>query len=188
MSLPSPDTRHAAWLLAVGTERDRAAFVALFHEFAPRMKAWLMRAGVPAEAAEDAAQEAMLAVWQKAAQFDPARATASAWMFTILRNRYIDQTRRGLRRPPIDVLPPPDSEPASQDTLLLAEERSARLHTALSALPNDQRAALELAFFKSCSHSEMGKVLGLPLGTVKSRLRLAMAKLRSALAEDDMTP
>ncbi len=189
MSLPDADCRHGQWLRAIAERRDRAAFAALFLDFAPRLKAWLVRAGARPDLAEDMAQETMLAVWHKAALYDPARATAAAWIFTILRNRHIDQVRGTRARTEADFPPPPVSPAAcpapTQDAVLIAAERAARLHAALRTLPPDQRAALHLAYFEACSHTEMGKALGVPLGTVKSRLRLAMAKLRLALAEDE---
>ncbi len=98
----NPDTgRLNALLLAVGHERDRSAFVALFDHFAPRVKAYLIRLGASGALAEDLAQEAMLIVWRKADLFDPAKASAATWLFTIARNLRIDAIRRE-KRPEFD--------------------------------------------------------------------------------------
>jgi RNA polymerase sigma-70 factor (ECF subfamily) len=134
--------------------------------------------------AEEMAQDVLLAVWRKAAQYDPDRATAAAWIFTIARNLRIDALRRSRL-----ALPPPDpsDEPAPvplADSLLAAEDRARRLRAALEDLRPEQVESLRLAFFEDRSHSEIERLLGVPLGTVKSRLRLAMTKLRAALGDD----
>ncbi len=178
------ETSHAALIHAVATDRDRAAFAALFSHYAPRVKTYLQRRGADAAQAEELAQEALLAVWRKAAQFDPGRATAPAWIFAIARNLRIDALRRTRLAVPV---PDPSDEPeppAPADALLAAEQRARRLHGAIAALPAEQSEALRLAYFDERSHSEMEIALAIPLGTVKSRLRLAMARLRAALGED----
>ncbi|MGC8475972.1 MAG: sigma-70 family RNA polymerase sigma factor [Acetobacteraceae bacterium] len=177
----APDATPAAWILAVA-RGDRAAFAALFGQFAPRIKAFLMRRGLGAAEAEELAQEAMLAVWRKSAQFDPARATAAAWIFAIARNLSIDAHRRARPAPMPDPALDPDP-PATADALLGEAQRAARVRGVLDTLPAEQAEALRLAFFEEHSHAEMGSLLGIPLGTVKSRLRLAMARLRAALGD-----
>jgi RNA polymerase sigma-70 factor, ECF subfamily len=172
----------AALLIEAVARGDRTAFAALFKRFAPRIKALLMRRGSAPAEAEELAQEAMLAVWRKAGQFDPARATGSAWIFAIARNLHIDRHRRV--RAMADLDPAFESEPpAPSDTILGEAERAMRVHEALAALPSDQAAVLRLAFFDQRTQSEMGTILGIPLGTVKSRLRLAMGRLRAALGD-----
>lgn len=161
---------------------DRAAFATLFRQYAPTIKALLARRGLAPAEAEELAQEALLAVWRKAWQFDPARATAAAWIFTIARNLGIDRHRRD--RPPPDPDPALDPDPpAPAEALVIEAQRAARVREAVAALPPDQAEALRLAFFDGCSHTEMGARLGLPLGTVKSRLRLALKRLRAALGD-----
>lgn len=180
---PSPEADEAArQILAIAVSADRAAFAALFERFAPRVKSYLMRLGASAGAAEELAQETLLAVWRKAAQFDPARAGASTWIFTIARNLRIDALRR--ERPPPAGDDPTDrpGEPAA-DALVLAAERDERVRGALSRLPSEQAEIVRLSFFSEEPHSAIAERLGLPLGTVKSRLRLAMGRLR-ALLED----
>jgi len=179
----TPDAANAL-LGRVAREQDRAAFAALFGHFAPRVKAYLLRLGAPGPLAEDLAQEALLSLWRKAHLFDPAKASAATWLFTIARNLRIDAIRRE-KRPeldPEDFLPQPEA--AADDGLALADEEN-RLRAALKDLPADQIQVVELSFFADKPHSEIARQLGIPLGTVKSRLRLALARLKRALGEDE---
>jgi RNA polymerase sigma-70 factor (ECF subfamily) len=180
---PPPDD-HAALITAIAQRRDRSAFGALFRYFAPRVKAWMMRGGANAAAAEEMAQETMLAVWQKAALFDPARAGASTWIFTIARNRRIDLLRR--ERHPAALMPDPDEAAGSAvmpDRVLAMAQHEARIRVALNQLPEEQAEVIRKAFFEGKVHAEIERELGIPLGTVKSRLRLAMNRLRTALGD-----
>ena len=172
---------HAHLIQAVAVDGDREAFSQLFDYFAPRLKAYLMRAGAPAGAAEDFAQDAMLTVWRKADLFDASRAGAATWIFTIARNRRLDVLRREGREavlPNFDLIP---DEPERPDELLTAADEAERLNEAMRQLSADQMAVLRLAFFKGDAHSEIARALDLPLGTVKSRIRTAMIKLRLIL-------
>jgi RNA polymerase sigma-70 factor, ECF subfamily len=167
----------------VAAHQDRAAFAALFAHFAPRIKAYLLRLGAPGAVAEELAQEALLSVWRKAHLFDPAKASAATWLFTIARNLRIDAIRRE-RRPeldPEDFMPEPD---ADADAGLMLAENEGRLRIALKELPADQIQVVELSFFADKPHSQIAVELGIPLGTVKSRLRLAMARLKRAMGGD----
>jgi RNA polymerase sigma-70 factor (ECF subfamily) len=173
-----------ALLLAVGRNRDRTAFASLFEYFAPRLKSYLMRLGAGSGTAEELAQEAMLILWRKAEQFDPGKAAAATWTFTIARNLRIDAMRRE-KRPEIDPDDPalvPDDAPQADDEIARVQEES-RLREALTELPREQVEVVQMSFFADKPHSEIASELGLPLGTVKSRLRLAMARLRTALGE-----
>lgn len=172
---------YARLIQAVAISRDRAAFSRLFEYFAPRLKAYLMRAGAPAGAAEDFAQDAMLTVWRKADLFDPARAGAATWIFTIARNRRLDVLRREGRAPLLPELSLAPEEPERPDDLLSGAQEVARLNEAMRQLSSDQIEVLRLAFFKGDAHSEIARALDLPLGTVKSRIRKAMIKLRLVL-------
>lgn len=172
-----------ALLTAVGAARDRAAFEALFRHFAPRIKAYLLRLGAGRAIAEDMAQEAMLSVWRKAQLFDPAKASAATWVFTIARNLRIDALRRE-RRPEFDANDPafvPENEPQA-DAGLIRGDDEARLREAIGKLSPEQAKVVELSFFADKPHSLIAKELGLSLGTVKSRLRLAMSHIRGAVA------
>jgi RNA polymerase sigma-70 factor (ECF subfamily) len=169
---------------AVGQSRDKAAFKELFDHFAPRVKGYLMRLGASAAVAEDLAQDVMLTLWRKAVQFDPTKASASTWVFTIARNLRIDAIRKE-RRPEFDADDPtfaPSSERSSDENLDWAKAEG-RLREALVMLPREQAQVVELSFLADKPHSAIAAELGLPLGTVKSRIRLAMAQLRGALGE-----
>lgn len=171
-------------LLAVGRDHDRAAFAHLFGHFAPRLKAYLRRQGCDPTGAEELAQEVMLLVWRRAETYDPAQASASTWIFTIARNRRIDALRRE-QRPEIDPNDPalvPDPTEAA-DQRVASRETAGRLRAALKDLPPEQADLLRLAYFEDKPHSVIATERGLPLGTVKSRLRLAMERLRRALRD-----
>ncbi|MEL6118356.1 MAG: sigma-70 family RNA polymerase sigma factor [Pseudomonadota bacterium] len=160
--------------------QDREAFAELFHHFAPRVKAFLMRSGADVTMAEECAQEVLATVWQKAHLYDPSRASAATWIFTIARNRKIDAIRK-MRRPEPEDLPwGPEQEPDQADTLALQQETRA-LEEAMASLPDKQRELIEKAYFGDLSHSEIAAETGLPLGTIKSRIRLALDRLRHKL-------
>lgn len=166
---------------AVASRRDREAFAQLFEYFAPRLKAYLMKAGAPTGAAEDFAQDAMLTVWRKADLFDPTRASAATWIFTIARNRRLDVLRRESRALPVPEIALAAEEPERPDDHLSNIEQAGLLREAMRHLSPDQIEVLRLAFFLDNPHSEIARQLDLPLGTVKSRIRKAMIKLRTLL-------
>lgn len=173
-----------AHLVAIATTRDRSAFEILFVYFAPRVKAYLLRLGASTSLADDLAQEAMISVWRKAELFDPAKASASTWIFTIARNLRIDAIRRERRAEydPNDPLLVPDGEPQADANMMRGDDNS-RVRSALMTLPPDQMKVVEMSFFADRPHSEIAKELGVPLGTVKSRLRLAMVRIRAAMGD-----
>lgn len=159
----------------------------LFRHFAPRIKTFMMRAGMAATASEELAQETMLAVWQKASYFDGSRAGASTWIFTIARNLRIDRFRRE-NHPDLATMIDPSREPDAMptgETIVLGVERERRVRDALSVLSEEQARIVRLAFFAEKPHSLIASELGIPLGTVKSRIRLALNRLRAAL--EDLT-
>jgi len=166
---------------AVARDRDREAFAALFDHFAPRLKAYLMRAGAAPAAADDFAQDAMLTVWRKAELFDPERARAATWIFTIARNRRIDALRRENRPLPVPEISLTAVDPERPDDLLEARQDEGRVRAALRSLKPDQIEVIQMAFFQDLTHAEVARSLALPLGTVKSRIRNAMIKLRDQL-------
>jgi RNA polymerase sigma-70 factor (ECF subfamily) len=173
-----------ALIEAIARRQDRAAFAALFAHFGPRVKAWMLRAGSDATAAEELVQETMLAVWQKARLFDPAKAGASTWIFTIARNLRIDALRR--ERHPSDLMPDPSEEPddpVPADRVVAMTQQETRIRSALSLLPPEQAEVIRKAFFEDKVHAQIEQELGIPLGTVKSRLRLAMIRLRATLGD-----
>jgi len=171
---------------AVAVEKDRIAFARLFNHFAPRVKALFMRSGLTNELAEEVAQETMLAMWRKASQFDPGRAGVSTWIFTIARNQRIDRLRRDRARSAgiaFDASNEPDV-PQSAEDMAIALERERRLRSALAGLSKDQATIVRLSFFAEKPHAEIARELGIPLGTVKSRARLALGRLRAMLDGD----
>lgn len=177
---PGKDPDWGAMILRIRDHGDRAAFAALFRHFAPRIKGFLMKSGADAAMAEECAQDVMVTLWRKAQLYDPARASAATWIFTIARNRRIDMLRRQRRPEPQDLPWGPEAEPDQADALALQQE-SDRLRSAIKTLPEAQRALIEQAFFGDLSHSQIATRTGLPLGTIKSRIRLALDRLRHAM-------
>ena len=171
-------------LSSIALNRDRAAFAELFGHFAPRVKGFLMRYGMPEILSEDLAQETMLTVWRKADQFDPGRAGVSTWIFTIARNKRIDRLRRdrGGATARFDVTDEMENCGSSEE-YAIAAETAEQVRTAIAALPDNQAQIVRLAFFAEKPHAEIARELGLPLGTVKSRVRLALARLRGLLED-----
>ena len=180
MARVEDETDWAELLLRVRDRQDRAAFAALFRHFAPRVKGFLMKSGAGATLAEECAQDVMAVLWQKAHLFDPARASVATWVFTIARNRRIDALRRARRVEPEELDWGPEPEP-DQAEVMEAQQETARLGQALAALPGPQRTLIERAFYGELSHSEIAAETGLPLGTIKSRIRLALDKLRQQM-------
>ena len=162
------------------------AFAGLFRHYAPRLKAFMMKGGADPELAQEIAQEAMIMVWRKAASFDRGRASAATWIYTIARNKRIDLLRRF--RPAIeaeDWLTVYAPEDESADTSVFAGQTYIRMKALMEGLPADQLAVIRKAFFEDKTHTAIAEELALPLGTVKSRIRLALAKLREALEREE---
>ena len=176
------ETDWAAHVSRISGAQDEAAFAALFAHFAPRVKGFLMRSGADEALAEECAQDVMATVWTKAHLFDPTRASVATWVFTIARNRRIDTIRRQRRPEPEDLGWGPEPEPEQADAMALQQE-SARLAKALAALPEKQRVLVERAYYGELSHSEIAEETGLPLGTIKSRIRLALDRLRHSMSQ-----
>lgn len=168
------------WLVAIAQERDRTAFAQLFGGFAPRLKGFFLKNRLAQAQAEELAQEVMLRVWHKAEHFDPSRGTAATWIFALARNVLVDMVRREAR-------PLPDAEaladtrapvPPDAETAVAGAQSVAALRGALADLPAEQREILEDSYFGGRSLSEVATHRGLPLGTVKTRARLALQRLR----------
>ncbi len=175
-----------AALAAVAKHADRSAFARLFQHFAPRVKAYLLRLGADEAAAEDLMQDVMLTVWRRAPTYDPRLAGVSTWIFTIARNRRIDSLRRGGR--PLGEVDDPSlrpQAPTAPDEFAAAQQWEEKIAAAIEDLPPEQAEMLRLAYFDDRSHSEIASALRLPLGTVKSRLRLAVGRLRSIFESED---
>jgi len=202
---PPAEVAQDGWsqiLAGMAQRQDRQAFVRLFGFFAPRIKAYMLRGGMAAAVAEEITQEALLSVWRKAHLFDPARASAATWVFTIARNLRIDAQRREARRreagggpqattavqpdfaPNTASTPAPDLTPDPAplpDEIALVAEREALVRAALANLPADQAHIIRLSFFEGKPHTAIADELAIPLGTVKSRVRLAVVRLRKLL-------
>lgn len=186
---PAGQTDWAGRVARIAAQEDRIAFSELFEYFAPRIKAFMLRSGASEANAEELAQETMLMVWRKASLFDPSSSGAAAWIFTIARNLRIDAHRRdqrgGIRegdRGDVDIEFEVDDSPLP-DSKLETVQIEERVRAALSQLPDDQMRVVELSFFEEKAHAEIAQALNIPLGTVKSRLRLAMGRLRNLLSE-----
>lgn len=177
--------RFADLLVAVAQRQDRDAYAELFAYYAPRVKSYVLRLGADNALAEEIAQDVMVTVWRKANLFDRAQASVSTWIFRIARNRRIDLFRRS-KRPDLDpeeemILP---SGVEAPDARIEVMEIETRVRAAMADLPEEQVLLLRLAFYEGLSHSEIAAKLGAPLGTVKSRIRLAFAKMKARLGDE----
>jgi RNA polymerase sigma-70 factor (ECF subfamily) len=170
-------------LRRVAEKADPAAFRELYQTYGPRVKAYMMRQGADAAAAEDLAQETLLTVWRRASLYSQDKGTAATWIFAIARNLRIDRLRREV---PWQELPQAHEQAADEapaDELLTAKERQAQVRAALAELPPEQREIVVLSYIEGLSHGAIAARLGLPLGTVKSRMRIAYQKIRTALED-----
>jgi RNA polymerase sigma-70 factor (ECF subfamily) len=185
-TLGEAERAHFADLVVlVASRQDRAAYTELFAYYGPRVKSYLMRLGADNGQAEEIAQDVMVTVWRKAGLFDRTQASVSTWIFRIARNRRIDVFRR-TKRPDLDpeepmVLP---SGVEAPDARVEAMETEARVRAAMKDLPDEQVQLLRLAFYEGLSHREIAEKLDVPLGTVKSRIRLAFGKMKAKLGDD----
>ena len=179
------DMKHMAdCIRAIAARKDRQAFEELFRFYAPRLKAVLMKGGAGAQEAEEVMQEAMVLVWRKAEQFDSSKASASTWIYTIARNRRIDLLRRE-KRPALDPDDPffqnisanPDGEQVYTEN-----QRAGIIREYIRTLPPEQLLLVQKAFYEEMTHQAIAAELDMPLGTVKSRLRIAMRRLREQLS------
>lgn len=166
---------------AIRDHQDDRAFARLFGHFAPRVKGFLMKSGVSAEFAEECTQEVMATLWRKAHMFDGSKASVSTWIFTVARNRKIDMLRKQRRPEPEDLPWGPETEASPADVMALAQDTEL-LGQALAALPEKQRVLIERVYFGELTHSEIAAETGLPLGTIKSRIRLALDRLRHSMS------
>lgn len=181
----APQEEFARLAARVALARDRDAFTTLFDHFAPRINGYLQRLGMDSAAAEELAQDVMIVLWHKAHLFDPAKSSLATWLFRIARNRRIDALRRDRSHllDPDDPALHPQAEEAPDDGMD-ARRRDERIRVALEQLPREQVALIRLAFFEGLTHSQIATRIGIPLGTVKSRIRLAFGRLRRVLEDD----
>lgn len=183
-----PELEHERELLRrIAEERDREAFASLFRIYAPRLKAYLMHRGIGADVAEDLVQETMLTLWRKADSYRRDRASVATWMFRIARNRSIDHLRRArvARLDPDDPCFVPGHDDERSDDLIQRQQRSRSLHSELRALPAAQQQVLVAAYFQHRTLAEIAEACSVPLGTVKSRMRRALEKLRATAMQGE---
>jgi len=185
----SRDLSAPAWmsnlLSQIATQRSDEAFRRLFEEFGPRIRDYMRRRGADAATAEELAQETLLTVWRKAALYSSDKGTPASWIFTIARNLRINRLQREvvwqeLSNEQADAIPSEDTAP---DDRVAERQRQVRVQAVLAELPADQRAVITLAFIEGLSQNEIARRLSLPLGTVKSRMRLAYQRVRDALED-----
>jgi RNA polymerase sigma-70 factor, ECF subfamily len=180
-TITSGDT--ASLIAAIAQRRCRESFAALFIRFAPKVKGYLLQMRCNEQVSEELAQETFLNIWRKAAQFDPGRANPEAWIYAIVRNLYFDVVRHE-RRPSDPQFAELLYEQLTPEQQLKAVESEQLVRAAIDALPTSQAEIMRLAFFEGCTHTQIAEMLCLPLGTVKSRIRLATTQLRATL--DDL--
>jgi RNA polymerase sigma-70 factor, ECF subfamily len=183
LAVNSPRTM-ADLLQRVAASGDVDAFRALFKAYAPRIKSYMLRQGADSATAEELSQETLLTVWRKAALYSDEKGSATTWIFTIARNLRIDRLRREVAWQPLpeNNAEQPSNDPGP-DEELSERERGERVRSVMAELPPEQTEVVTLAFIQGLSHSEIAARLGLPLGTVKSRMRLAYHKIRDALED-----
>jgi RNA polymerase sigma-70 factor (ECF subfamily) len=173
-----------ALMVLISDQRDRGAFIQVYEYFSPRVKSFLLGRNMLPQQADEVLQEVMLAVWQKAHQYSPDKAAVSTWIFTIARNKHIDRIRQE-KFPELDAEDPSlkPAEVAEVEGEFQEMEQSKAVKEALATLPKDQYDVIYLSFMKGISHAEIGEHLDLPLGTVKSRIRLGFKRLRTELTD-----
>ena len=182
-NLSGQDTPEAL-LEAIAKRQDKDAFTKLFDMYAPRIKAFLVRSGTSADLAEEICQEAMVTVLRKAHHYSSRKGRAATWIFTIARNLRIDAARRDKRAQLYEMVDEFDQEePEQPDQIVTRAEQAQRVRAALTELSDEQLAVVKLSFVEGITHSEIAERLNLPLGTVKSRMRLAFGHLRQSLED-----
>ncbi|MEM7619348.1 MAG: sigma-70 family RNA polymerase sigma factor [Pseudomonadota bacterium] len=169
----------------IAQHRDKEAFRELFVQYGPKVKGLLISQGTDVETAEELAQETLLTVWKKAHLFSSQKGSASTWIFTIARNLRIDRLRsEKIWGKMVYEIVDQASDEKKQDEIIEEQQRKKKLLDAMQHISEDQYAILELSYIKGLSHSEISEKLDLPLGTVKSRMRLAYGKIKERLKDD----
>jgi RNA polymerase sigma factor (sigma-70 family) len=178
--------RHQELMKRVQSQRDRIAFRELAAYFAPRLRQFLASRGASRHDADEVTQETLLAIWAKASSYDASRASLSTWIYSVARNRWIDRTRKA-KRYDIDPKDPAwvPSAPESPDEAYDTKEREKRISIAMNGLTVDQAEIMRKVYFDGKAHRVVAEELDIPVGTVKSRIRLALGKLRNLLFEEE---
>ncbi len=178
--------KYSKLLVDIGSKKDKKSFIELFEYFAPRVKSYLIGTGCTAEQAEEITQETMFNVWNKACSFDSNKALASTWIYTIARNKKIDALRKRKKSDPDMQDPRFVPEGDDIDEKIEKAESTAVISEAINGLPQEQSDIIYKNFFEDKSHGDIAKELDIPLGTVKSRIRLAMRKLREEIRKSNL--
>lgn len=168
------------FLRDIGENQDRIAFSNIFRYFAPRLKSYFVKIGCSETQAEEIIQEVMIAVWTKSSTYDRKKSSVSTWIYTIAKNKRIDKIRKERKHNTVESDESLEIPVASiQEQQILSTEVSEKILHSLKFLPNEQAELLKLSYFYEKTHSDIAKDLSLPLGTVKSRIRLALSKMRN---------
>ncbi|WP_028469226.1 sigma-70 family RNA polymerase sigma factor [Neptunomonas japonica] len=162
--------------------KEKALYIQLFQHFAPKVKAYIIRLGLVETTAEELMQETMLAVWRKAHLYNPSKAAASTWIFTLARNQSIDWMRK--QKYPEYGLESWHEEPDEENDVCEQVITSDRMAKVISQLPEDQAQVIYMSFYEGRSHSDISDRLGVPLGSVKSRIRLAAGKIKMMWSDE----
>lgn len=176
--------RDAIWLERIANTQDAKALSDLFEVYGPKLKGWLMARGVGSGTAEDIIQDVMIKVWTRAELFDPAKASFATWIYRMTRNRWIDHKRKHGR---MDVRDPElmniiaDGEVPSAEDFFIGDQDAQMLHTQIAKLNQNQQDAIRMAFMEFKTHKEIAEETGLPLGTVKTRIRSAIQALQASM-------
>lgn len=177
--------RDAIWLAAIADKKDARALSDLFKVYGPKLKGWLMARGVGSGTAEDIVQDVMIKVWTRAEMFDPSKASFATWVYRMTRNKWIDHKRKHGR---MDVRDPEmmkiiaDDEVPSAETSFMTQESTDILREQIALLSEAQQMAIRMAFLEFKTHKQISAETGLPLGTVKTRIRSAMQALKINMA------
>jgi RNA polymerase sigma factor (sigma-70 family) len=177
------ENTEAQWvanMAAIAQDQDRKAFAEIFRYFTPRVKGFLIKSGANPSLAEECMQDVMATLWRKAHMYDSSRGSVATWIFAIARNRKIDLLRRCARPEPGELPWAPEQAPNPADVIALQQDTT-RLAEALATLPAKQRKLIKHAYFDDLSHSEIAVETGLPLGTIKSQIRLSLKRLRHSM-------
>ena len=177
----------AGLVMAIAERRDRSAYGQVFDYFAPRVRSYLLGLKISPEQADDVLQEVMIAVWNKAGSYRPDKAAVSTWIFTIARNKHIDRIRREKHQfydsLEVEAVETEIAEHDVADEQVSVMQRKRAVQAALSKLPEDQMTVISMSFLKDMAHAEIATALDLPLGTVKSRIRLGFQRMRQELGD-----
>lgn len=177
--------RDALWLDRIANHQDERALSDLFEVYNPKLKGWLMARGVGNGTAEDIVQDVMIKVWTRAVLFDPQKASFATWVYRLTRNKWIDHKRKhgrvDVRDPELMKVIADEEIPSAEDDFMM-QQNSEILHAHISRLSEVQKMAIRMAFLEFKTHKEISAETGLPIGTVKTRIRAAIKALKASLA------